>query len=432
MAIHFISGKPGGGKTLYAVKLIVDELVFGKREIFTNVPLHVGRLNEYLQERWPSRDCNVVQRVRLLDDSETGRFFSIRPGGVQVPVLSKEEWSAGKKPVYPALQDGGVMYVIDEVHNFFNARAWAETGRDVLFYLSQHRKLGDTVICITQAVMNVDKQFRSVTQDYTYLRNLKKESYGFFRLPGVFVRRTFTTPPSDTSEAMETGTFRLDVSGLASCYDTAQGVGIHARGADREEKRSGLPWWAFVVAVFLLLFAIVQFVPRLGGYLFSSKRAMAKAGIESPVRGTNADSVAKRFDLASPGPDTSLKYRGRPEDYAPPAETNTVKMAGYALLNGTVTVFLTDGRSVRYDSGDINLFSPSGVVIRGRYYERATPPRGIESVGAVQPERPASTGVVQAAEPGVPQSTVVVIGQSWSQTRYQPQPGFPRPSTAFR
>ena len=54
MSIHFISGKPGGGKTLYSVRLILDELVNGSRPIVTNVSLNLGRLNEYLQRAHPA------------------------------------------------------------------------------------------------------------------------------------------------------------------------------------------------------------------------------------------------------------------------------------------------------------------------------------------------------------------------------------------
>ena len=94
------------------------------------------------------------------------------------------------------------------------------------------------MVCITQSVNNVDKQFRSVAQDYTYLRNLSKQRAGFFRLPALFVRSTYAQPATPASAPMESGTFRLDVSGLAACYDTAKGVGIHGRaGADTNERK---------------------------------------------------------------------------------------------------------------------------------------------------------------------------------------------------
>jgi len=277
VSVNFISGKPGGGKTLYAVKLILEELIYGNRPIYTNIPLNPGALSEYIQKTYPNKSIDLLTRLVLLDDdTQTPKFWTIRPGQPSIPLLTAAQWSAGEKPKYENITDSGVFYAIDEIHNFFNARAWQETGRDVLFYLSQHRKLGDTVICITQAIGNVDKQFRSVTQDFTYLRNLNKERMGLFRLPSVFVRKTYGSPATDTSQAMESGTFTLDVSGIASCYNTAQGVSIHGKSADLGEKKSGLPVWVFIVGVPAIIFAIVWGVPRGIAKMFSPDKAVAK------------------------------------------------------------------------------------------------------------------------------------------------------------
>jgi len=248
MSIHFISGKPGGGKSLYATKMIIDELLYGTRCVITNVPLKLGNLNDYLQREYPNKSIDLHKRVILFNEEEMKGFFTIRPEGSRGPtLLSKEAWAKGEKPDYTGITDSGVAYFVDEVHIGFNARAWMDTGRDVLYYLSQHRKLGDTVVWITQAINNVDKQFRSVTQDYTFIRNLAKERMSHFSLPSIFTRQTYTTPPTDNSTPMETGSFRMNVKGLASLYDTAKGVGIHGQaGADMGEKKKGLPWWVGV------------------------------------------------------------------------------------------------------------------------------------------------------------------------------------------
>ena len=65
MSIHFVSGKPGGGKTLYGLKLIVEELVLGKREIFTNVPLNLPELNAYVQARYPAASRGKAPSLTL-------------------------------------------------------------------------------------------------------------------------------------------------------------------------------------------------------------------------------------------------------------------------------------------------------------------------------------------------------------------------------
>jgi len=120
VSVHFISGKPGGGKSLYAVRLVVDELVHGTRCIVTNLSLRPGELNAYLQEKFPKASVDLVHRLRILSDDETAVFWTIRgPGSVGAPLLKKEQWDQGLRPDYSGVVDGGVLYCIDEIHNFF-------------------------------------------------------------------------------------------------------------------------------------------------------------------------------------------------------------------------------------------------------------------------------------------------------------------------
>src|SRR5882672_5024137 len=126
MAIHAISGKPGGGKSMYSVRLILDELLYGSRVIITNVPLSIPALNEYFQRQYPEKNIDLHFRIRFLDEDTTGKFWTLRPkaegyGWVKIPELTKQDWQEGKKPSYGMVEDRGVMYVIDECHNFFNA-----------------------------------------------------------------------------------------------------------------------------------------------------------------------------------------------------------------------------------------------------------------------------------------------------------------------
>jgi len=79
MSLHFVSGKPGGGKSLYSMSLLQDELLHGDRLICTNLPLNLGELNAYLTEEFPDRVFDLHKRIRVLDDAtETGRFWLYR------------------------------------------------------------------------------------------------------------------------------------------------------------------------------------------------------------------------------------------------------------------------------------------------------------------------------------------------------------------
>jgi len=375
MSVHFISGKPGGGKTLYALKLIIEELLYGTRPIYTNVPIHAGRLSEYLQQKYPNKTVDLLARLVILDDeTQTPKFWTVRPGNPSIPVLTAGDWSAGRKPVYGEIQDHGVFYAIDEIHNFFNARAWQETGRDVLFYLSQHRKLGDTVICITQAIGNVDKQFRSVTQDFTYLRNLNKERMGLFRLPSVFVRRTYGSPATDNAEAMESGTFTLDVSGIASCYNTAQGVSIHGKGADLKEKKTGLNIWVFIIGLPALIALVTFGAPKLIAKYFSADKNVAQINEENKrkIQGKPAEAAKPEVATWQQAKPQGLTQTSSQNEIV---KTNTVpepKVVMVDRLFGPWKVRLDNGMEYHIDNG-LEEITKTHVVILGRLYRYAHP-----------------------------------------------------------
>ena len=366
MSIHAISGKPGGGKSLYAVKMVLEELLHGHRVVITNLALNLGAINEYLQREFPQKNVDVFERIRILNDDETGSFWTFRPKGrdewIRISKLTPADWSQGRKPSYAEVSDHGVFYAIDECHNFFNARAWAETGRDVLFYLSQHRKLGDTVVWITQAVMNVDKQFRSVTQDYTYLRNLNKEKMGLFKLPAMFLRRTYGEPATPTSQAMETGSFKLDVSGLASLYYTAQGVGIHNRGmADVKERRKGVPWQVVLVGLPVIVLALFLGLPKLGAYMFGAKRHLPVVHSVS----VKESSVVSSSDLPLDARQSDIKV--------PPTNGSALDMVAYCVVPASynalirhTTVVLSDGRKFHNGDGHLQYLCEDFCIVDGR------------------------------------------------------------------
>ena len=176
MSVIFISGKPGGGKSYWAFKqYVVRELIQGQRTIITNLDILPGMLNEWLQEFAPKQvrqmDIDLHSRLIILTKDQSNRFYLYRPDDYRLKD-PEEEWDADKfsgkvkqhgykRPKLDLTQCyrgtgeeeetcnprelGGVLYIIDELHEYFNAREWMETGRSALTYLSQHRKMGDDV-----------------------------------------------------------------------------------------------------------------------------------------------------------------------------------------------------------------------------------------------------------------------------------------------
>lgn len=377
MSVKFISGKPGGGKTLYSVSLIIEELRRSRRVIVTNVSLDVGKTCEYLQREFGDT-FGARWRILKIEPEQVAEFWRWfapdapplekkcklkLPGGKLVERLSYEE-RIKRTPIeegtdsvtalwwwqeMQALRTAcGVVYVLDEVHEFFNARKWADTGDEALHYLSQHRKLGDDVICITQSIGNVDKQFRSVAQDFTYLRNHGKESMpllgGIVRGARIFSRETYLEPFTGSQRSFESRVFRLDVKGIASCYDTAAGVGIQGAGADTSDRRKGLPPWVPLIAILGIGFGIWYIPDMVAGVAVDTKTAqIALNGMAPPaaVPGPSPVGVVQERKVPVPVPVV-------PVTNAAPAvpKKAQVWLTGIVARDGKVRAYLSDGRCV--------------------------------------------------------------------------------------
>ena len=335
MAIHFVTGRPGAGKGLYTMRLIVQELRGTNRPIITNFPILKDKLAEYMHEEF-GESFDILQRIILLDDKEDLKnFYRVRKTDAKGKLVFLDvELDSKEKAVgydIDGAQDGGVYYVLDEVHIVFGARDWQELGRAVLFYASQHRKLGDDVILISQAPKNVDSQFRSIAQDYTVLRNHGMEKFMFFRQPNMFARSTFMNMPTGSrlDSALESSYFKLDIK-QADCYETARGVGLGPKDGQQADKnkdaRGGISYW-WILPAFLLLGYLVYLVPTYFG----------KKGVEALVG--QADESKKKFTKVITGQTNNVDN----------LRTNRVVLSS-SVLQGTNTVEVPSAVEAKIES----------------------------------------------------------------------------------
>jgi len=369
MSIHFISGKPGGGKSMYAMKLLIEELLFTRRPIVTNLAVNFAGLGQYMErehEKWYlEQTVHIRDRITILSEDELSVFFTYRGNGVRIEPVSNQQWKDGKRPDFTAVT-WGVAYFLDEIHIAFNARAWQDTGHQVLYYNSQHRKLGDDVVCITQSVTNVDKQFRSVAQDFTYLRNLSKEKLGMFKLPSMFMRRTYLQPAASNDKPMETGTFSLDVSGVGACYDTAAGVGIHGRtGADTKEKKKGLHWSVAPIALALICLAFYYGSTGLLSVMFNPKIPKPPVKAQPQAQQQVAPSQHMNGNTGVTVPTTNKVERPVPLGYV----TGKALVFSGPMKNAT-RLYLSTGNSFIWEETRSSLTTDStrGFFWQGDYY----------------------------------------------------------------
>lgn len=343
MSIHVILGKPGSGKSLYATSRLIQELRETGRNIVTNLPLRLERLNEYLQEHYPNDDLRMVQRVRMLSDLELRTFWNYRgpeiTSGINAANIYDDHHSTESKP-YGDDKGAGVAYFLDEAHIAFNARDWANIGKGALHYLSQHRKLGDIVFVITQAPGNLDKQFRSVAEDFTVLRNEYTAKYGPFRGRGRFVRKVYLSEPQGNSEPFDKGTFTLDAEGIASCYDTAKGIGVHGSKADIGRRAKGISiWWVVPAALVMCLAAVA--IPW---WLGRTASGFIAGGVstDGPARPDAAPAASPRAAGGFPSP-SGEGEGARGEQRSEPSADSPLQIVGVLRSGDRIHIHLSNG-----------------------------------------------------------------------------------------
>lgn len=282
MASRAIYGKPGGGKSYWTTaRVILDEILTTDRVIVTNVVLRIDAWVPYLVKigrpeiAFHERvlligDDNVRLNGALYGDEDVKNFWRFRGVDQILPALTDEQIKEG---VRPEIEPGrGVHYVLDELHEHLNSRQWMKTGALLLWYIAKHRHYGDDVTWITQSVANVDKQFRSVTQDYTLVRNYGKEKFRGFRKGNKFQAVTFLDyDPGEKLTPQSSETFKLDLE-IANLYHTS----VKGGDADKGEKVKGLHvYWIYAAVVALVVAVAVGFmvVPE-----WAAKRIASKGG----------------------------------------------------------------------------------------------------------------------------------------------------------
>jgi len=335
--ISFVCGIAGGGKSMYATSLLIAECLKGDRCIVTNLAITLPGLSVYLGERGCHID--VSERVKLLDQDDVKRFFEHRS-------FREDAWQKieirDKGTIWGDASHAGILYIIDEAHLFFDSRQWQQTGPDLTYYLTQHRKFTDDVVFVTQFLDQVEKRLKGNCGEFNFLRNHGNDRLFGFRLPSVFQRRSYYKPPGPGTPCSELAVFRLDAAGLGSCYRTGGGVGITGL-ADVGKARRGIPWkWAVVAGVvclgLLALFpkvlasSVVGFLdPKKGGAKNPSMASMAAPSNQVVSASVAAKPLVADVPIVKPVP--------LPEVFC----------TGFSSMGGVRRVYVSDGRTVDGD-----------------------------------------------------------------------------------
>ena len=157
--IELFTGNIGSGKSYSAVERIYQHLLRGGH-VYTNIALVQG----------------AVIRQALLDGFEID--FP-----VQYHFLNNEQILDFPRHISSGSSSAPVLVVIDEIHLYFNSRDWQKTGKGILTFLSQTRKLHVNIMGITQHEANLDGQFRRLVQFIWRHTDLAKVVIPVFQIP---------------------------------------------------------------------------------------------------------------------------------------------------------------------------------------------------------------------------------------------------------
>jgi hypothetical protein len=385
MSVFYICGKPGGGKTYIGVKQICDELKdpHSTRFIVTNIELRLPELAE-----WCHRNCqhevNLSERIRILDEPETGEFWLYEPHrkfeNRKDIVMARRTMSV---PDFEDRASRGTLYVIDEVHIPFGARDWQATGSDATYFLSQHRKLQCDVILITQHPEQCDKALRRLAQEYMSVRNLDREPFLGFNLGSLFgafrYTRTLNSPQSPNPYPFESGFVSLNVEEYGKLYDTMAGVGIAGRVAvPKHVKRGRHVAWLLVpiIGTVCLAFYGWRHISEINSFLAHSLEHMFFHGAKAVATEVHLPVAQPALAERNMGPFQRMVSTQSPVPAvgtsittdASPSNTNDIYCSGFCVLGTNVMVFLSDGRTAYSSFGDVEAIRAEKVKVFGEWY----------------------------------------------------------------
>jgi len=259
--IRQFTGLPGAGKSYASLGDIYTEMTRGYRTVYHNMVIDHGELAFYSKEKGYEPD--FAQRIRKLPEDKIRKFWEYaREDGVL----------------------GGRLFVIDEAHIYFDARSWAEIGRDMSTYLTQHRHLNDEILFVTQHPEMLDKRIRLLVAQTTTFRNLRTERWlQMFKPPAWMIWSEYFGLPKHGQKPDAVGKRKIDPA-FAKCYQTSVGhAGLGATGRTEQDRPTRkLKWyWLAVPAVGLL--ALAAYGPELLVRL-TVGRGMAAFGAEQKTK----------------------------------------------------------------------------------------------------------------------------------------------------
>lgn len=190
-----VEGKPGAGKSFYATKTILAALKEG-RKVYTNMDnINVRRWAWVVEKETAGKvkKETVLDNFRVLKTADLKLFHRI-----------------------PKRELMNSLIILDEVMLDFFSRDWQKTGKDLIFFFTQHRKYRCDFWYLTQSIAKVDGVLREMTQYFIRMRSTEFFKLLFIRLPKRFIATWFY---EDNETVVKTEVLKPDVK-IFGYYDS--------------------------------------------------------------------------------------------------------------------------------------------------------------------------------------------------------------------
>lgn len=372
-----LTAPPGGGKSKFATKMAGLELIRTNRMIVTNLPIEFepwvlnGQIQLGLRETlrrkgYPELAKTCHERVRIMTDEETKRFWECRKKTGTEEVVKNA--GTALEPIFKLdyTPDNGVLYIIDEAHDHFNALEWQKIGKQCLYYVSKHRHCGDDIWIVSQAMSNVVKQFRVLVQSTVLVRNLGYEKLGFVTLPKATVIKEYLyCPTSFNGQEPMCVTYEKNDSNIwQQCYNTAAAAkAVGGTGDVGKTHVRGLHWGiasGLLVGLGVFIVWATDYFPAKWVENQHAKQA-AERQASAPLTAltpTNASPVTQRNSTA----ETPIVSMVNKEE---------IYMRGYARSGDGFRIFLTNGEEYHTSEAEVIALEKKKVNISGKWYKLA-------------------------------------------------------------
>jgi len=292
MAIVFITGTPGAGKSYYAVKRIVEDLKKDTNLVVSNIDgLDRAKLSFYLGKE--------VNNLWTLDEflATALSFCNIHYDGnyrnAFLTILNVDYWKRFILPkLYGELGYRKVIFYLDEFQSIIDEDT--ELTQLQKFFFDYHRHLGLDFFIITQSIQRMNKSIRNLVEIELRLINLR-----IFGISSMAVLKTIIggVPVKKGIVKYDPKIFVLYRSALVE----------HMKGV------KGKPPVILFVAVAVALFAIIQlgsYVKAHGGIIPKPNvsQSQEKQAKEKEVKNEKRPSFfgSPSFSGSSPTPSVSV------------------------------------------------------------------------------------------------------------------------------